>query len=541
MARKGKKTNKVEQTVISKKNLIFRTAIYVRLSKENSGKEDSDSIENQINIIKQFIDKKKNFNLEKIYIDNGYTGTNFNRPEFKNMMEDVKSNAVNCIVVKDLSRFGRDYITVGEYLYSEFPKLNIRFISVNDNYDSFINDTVEELVISLKNLINYAYSKDISSKSTSSLRLKQYNGDFIGSNPPYGYEKSKKNKNKLIIDKESSKIVKEIFELRAMGVKFLEIEKFLNDKGILSPKKYCIYKGYIKECENANKLKWRRQKIKVITKNIVYIGDMAQKKRVTKSNNKRINLKEGEWIIVENTHTPIISKDLWDKVQKVNKIEEEKYKKDYLENTTIHKENIFSGLIECGECGKKFRRMNRKLRNGITYKYRYKCGGRDSINHSKCKSKGEINEEVIYDTILSDLNYKLSLIHKQDFNLNNKVSVYEMDYHNILGEIEKIKVYKRNLYEKHSNSLINLDEYKKAYDKYNLTLEQLIIESNKKKEKLDIQKKNVEEKNKLLIKLGDYKYIETLRKDILKKFINKILIYNGHKIEIVWKFKDIFE
>ncbi len=541
MARKSRKPNSGNKQVVVENKPIFKTAIYVRLSKEDSGKKDSDSIENQIHIINEFIKNNEDLKSEKVYIDNGETGTNFDRPQFKAMMKDINSSKINCIVVKDLSRFGRDYVAVGEYLYDTFPNLNIRFISINDTYDSFINNTVEELVLSLKNLVNYSYSKDISKKVTSALRVKQENGEFIGGVPPYGYKKSKENKNKLVIDEVTKGTVNEVFELRAKGISFKKIAKILNEKGIPSPKKYYIDIGYIKKYDEYDKLIWGESTIKNITTSEVYIGNMAQRKSFNNIYSKPKYIDKKDWIVVTNTHKPIIERGLWGKVQEVNIRVLKKYGEKYYQNRYQHKENIFRELIQCGDCGKNYVRLIGKRSGTANYRYTFKCGDRAKRINLDCKTN-LISEESLIEIILSAINQKLNLVNQKEYSFNyEKLKLYEDKYSSILQEIKKIKLYKRNLFETYENEVIELDEYKVLYNKYNFKLDNLIIDRDKNNSLLLSEKNKIIESEKVLEKLKNQRNIKALTKDILTLFIKKIIIYEDNRIEIIWKFKNIFE
>ena len=216
----------------------YKVSMYLRISCEDSNKKESESITNQKSMIQTFIDEREDLELVSIKIDDGYSGGNFERPAFKELMEEVKSKKVDCIIVKDFSRFGRNFIEVGKYIEEIFPFLEVRFISINDGYDSINNNSEQSLIVPFKNLINDAYLRDISIKIRTQLDSKRKNGEFIGSFAPYGYLKDPKNKNKLIIDDYASKIVQEIFEMKLEGYTHTKIAEKLNNRGVLSPMEY---------------------------------------------------------------------------------------------------------------------------------------------------------------------------------------------------------------------------------------------------------------------------------------------------------------
>lgn len=223
---------------------VYHADIYLRLSKEDGDKRESDSITNQKEFILEFLKSKKDIRIYAIRIDDGYSGVTFKRPGFQQMIEDIKTGKVNCIVTKDLSRFGRNYIEVGNYIEKIFPYLGVRFIAINDNYDSMENHSpINHMIIPFKNLMNEAYCRDISIKIRSNLEVKRKRGDFVGSFAPYGYQKSKSNKNKLEIDREAAEVVRYIFGLYLQGSNACKIAEELNKKNILTPMDYKKEKG----------------------------------------------------------------------------------------------------------------------------------------------------------------------------------------------------------------------------------------------------------------------------------------------------------
>ena len=256
------------------KILNWNVAAYLRLSKEDNENMESNSIINQRELIEQYISSKSDLQLVDYYIDDGYSGTNFNRPGFRKLLQDMKNKKINCIIVKDLSRFARSHIEADMYFENIFPALNIRFISVIENIDSFENpDSMDNLIVPFKNLLNDAYAKDISKKVKSALLAKRLNGEFIGTSATYGYLKDPKNKHKLIIDKEVSKNVIKIFNDIIEGKTAREIANELNENKVLTP---YVYK--MKNDNIAIDKKWNAKMINVILQNRVYTGDLVQGK-----------------------------------------------------------------------------------------------------------------------------------------------------------------------------------------------------------------------------------------------------------------------
>lgn len=535
MARVSRKNNAPEKvTTISKSQ--YNTAIYARLSREDGGNSDNDTIENQVEIISRFITESDDMKIKQTYIDNGYTGTNFDRPGFKGLMDDVNAGKIDCIVVKDLSRIGRDYISVGEYLYNIFPKYKVRVISINDNYDSEFVKDFDDIVVSLKNLVNASYSKDISKKISSSVRRKQEKGEFIG-NYLYGYKKDINNKNKLVIDHDVSNVIVEIFKLRASGQSFDKIAMHLNENGIASPKKYLMETGNMKKTTEYEKLQWAVSSVDRITKNEFYIGHTVQGKSKSSVFEVSERVKKEDWIKAQNTHEPIIEMDLWNVVQSVNDAKKTTKK-------IVHKENIYKGVMFCGNCGLSYQRSPWQLRTTGEFKYYYVCRGRRSFEmrvKTYCNSI-YIDEDILGQTLLDLINKHISLIdYKCIANVEkSSITVFEDEQNKVLEEIAKLKNLKISLYEKFEKKLIEITEYSLIYDKYNNSLDLLEDKNNELKGIIYREKKKKKNLLNAIEKISAYGNVESLNKEIIELLINKIIINKDNSILIDWKFKDIF-
>lgn len=297
---------------------VFYTGIYARLSIADRSKDNMNSIETQIELLRHYVQNRPGLQLHRVYCDNGSSGINFMRPEWNRMIEDVKAGKINCIIVKDLSRLGRDYIEVGNYIDNIFPLLGVRFIAVNDNYDSDdLNCCRESLRIALKNLINSFYAKDISKKVSTSSSLKQRKGEYQGAHPPYGYIYSLMGTHKLIVDEEASLIVKQIFEWCLEGYTDSKIAGMLNHIGIATPSEHYYKLGLIHSERYSGNKQWQVSTIKRIIDNQVYLGCMVRgkSKESLYDNIPRHNTPQSEWIIVPNTQEAIIREELYRKVQ----------------------------------------------------------------------------------------------------------------------------------------------------------------------------------------------------------------------------------
>ena len=348
---------------------------------------ESNSIVNQRELIEQYIINKNDLQLVDYYIDDGYSGTNFNRPGFRRLLQDMKNKKINCIIVKDLSRFARSHIETDMYFENILPALNIRFISVIENIDSFENtDLMDNLIVPFKNLLNDAYAKDLSKKVRSALLTKRLNGKFIGTTATYGYLKDPKDKHKLIIDKEVSKNVIKIFNDIIEGKTASEIANELNKKNVLTPALYKTKNNNIQVDK-----KWNAKMINVILQNRVYTGDLIQGKKKVENyrTHKLITTNKDEWIITKNHHEPIISKEDFDKVQEIiknNKCARSNKEKD-----------LFYSFLKCADCGSSF--TLRKVKN---YEY-YHCIS--YVRNSSCTSHS-IRKDKLMEIVLEELNRK---------------------------------------------------------------------------------------------------------------------------------------
>lgn len=354
MARVSRKRQNIPSTPADTSVRIWKTALYVRLSVEDNGK-DSDSVENQTALLEEYLAAHTYLKKVALFIDNGYTGTDFLRPEFNRMMEAVQAEMVDCIIVKDLSRLGRNYIETSQFIEKICPFYNLRFIAVNDNYDTATVTSEGQLSANLQNIFNDYYAKDISRKVTSALQAKMERGDYIGNYAPHGYRKDPENKNHLLIDPETAPVIRQIFEWRAEGVSYMGINKRLNEAGVPSPGQYKLSKGI--ETNNNKKSRtvlWNKHMVTEILKNIVYIGHLAQKKgsQCLYGGIPYHITSEDEWIVVKNTHEPIISEELFEKVQQVNNAALERHKSNAGKYDHLPKaQNIYGKKFTCAGCG----------------------------------------------------------------------------------------------------------------------------------------------------------------------------------------------
>ena len=543
----GRKSKYFLESADIKEKKIWSVAVYIRLSQEDSDngeeKRESNSITSQKALLNEFIDENDDLIVYDTYIDDGYTGTDFNRPGFQRVLEDMKKGNINCILVKDLSRLGRNYIEVGNYIEQIFPLFNIRFIALNDSVDSFKNPTsTNTILIPFKNLINDEYCRDTSIKIKSALNGRKKKGEFVGAFASYGYIKSPKDNHKLIIDPESAEIVKKIFEWKVNeGLGNLSICHRLNDMGILSPtgyKRKKLNQNYSNAQIIQEDYSWSPSTIRNILKNDIYIGNITQGKRRVKSYkiHKVEKVPEDEWITVENMHEPIIDKELFDKAQKIGKVDTRVQKTGEL--------SMWAGILKCADCGHSMHKKYCKNKNGAVYEY-YICGTYRKKSNKLCTKhtlKVEELENAVKEAVklhikmLVDVENILEVINK----LNTKKILNE-NIENIgktkENEIKKIRDLKRCLYEDWKNNDITREEYleyKEKYDKDIERIKNIIINLKEQKE----NKEEIVTKNNLWIEnFKLHKNITELDRDVITELIDYIEVHENNQLTIHFKFK----
>lgn len=530
---------------------IWQVAIYIRLSQEDSdngeGKLESNSVTSQKTLINEFVEENDDLVIYNTYVDDGFSGTDFDRPGFQRMIDDMKNKNINCIIIKDLSRLGRNHNEVGNYIEKVFPLFDIRFIAINDFIDSYKNPaSVNTILVPFKNLMNDEYARDTSIKIKSALNGRKKKGEFIGAFPSYGYVKNEKDKHKLIIDKESAEIVRKIFEWKVNeGLGNLAICHRLNDMGILNPTGY--KKKKLNQNYNNSKMKledysWCPSTVRNILKNDVYIGNVTQGKRRAKSYkiHKIEQVPEEEWVTVENMHEPIIDKELFDKAQGLRKVDTRVQNSGNL--------SIWAGILKCADCGRSMHKKYCKNKSGTVYEY-YICGTYRKKSNKLC-TKHTLKVETLEASVLEAIKIHVELLTDTEKILEriNKTKTKQLANENMKNikqtkekEIEKISKLKRCLYEDWKNEDITREEYIEYKQKYEQDIERLneiIINLDKQKEK---QEEIIDGNSKWLEDFKKYKNISELDRDIIAELIECIEIYEKQKIKIHFKFMNSFE
>ena len=520
----------------------FNVGIYIRLSQEDKDKKyesDSESVINQKELLKSYV-KNNNFNLSGEYVDDGYSGTNFDRPGFQKMLDDIKKKKINCVIVKDLSRFGRDHVMTGYYIETFFPENSIRFISILESYDSFKNQASNDSSTFIIACNDY-YSKQNSIKIKNVLNDKRRNGKFIGSKPSYGYMRNPEDKGHLIPDPKTAPTVKKIFKWRVDGIGPTEIATRLNNENVPTPSQY-------KNIKFSSRLiirdEWNISSVKKILTNRIYTGDMVQhtQSKVNYKSKKKITLDKSLWIIVENTHEPLVDKKTFEYVQTLKN----RHSRNYDLKTTRPK-RIFEGKIYCKECGN---RLSVYYRKKLDY-WSINCNrySRDP-KRGRCSShfypydylekqlleQFELAVSIFINQLdLQELNRKVvKNIHKETEGIDKIIDKLTLEKEQIINRLS-------NLYNDRCDGIITIELYK-----------ELSMESEKKLKKInnsiEIEKNKIENiKNKANI-LPDYtKKIKKLldlnkpKKELIDTLIDKIVIDENRNIIIKFKYEVIPE
>ena len=504
-------------------SIIYKVAIYIRLSKEDvdRGYDESESIKNQRTLLTEYVQKLGcRYKLVDTYIDQGFTGTNFNRPDFQRIIRDIENGKIIMVVTKDLSRLGREYIETGEYIEKWFPENNVRYVSVTDGIDTFETSNGNNDIAPFKSILNDMYSKDLSKKIRTALHTMQKQGKWVGGKTPLGYTKDINDKNKLVIYEPEAQIVRNIFNMAYNGKQVGEIRDYLNNNDIPTANK----SRYNKETF------WENKTVKNILKNKVYMGTTVQNKRsrISYKNRKIRQNSEEKWITVENTHKPIIDKKVFDAVQKMVIVQN--YNRNEKKNTFL-----LDGLLFCYECKHKI-----GVRGEKKGRYYMVCNNyRRNSKLGLCTSHGfSYNnlEEVILDCIKSSFKG----IDNERLELNIKNGMTKYDYGKILQKLEnEIKLENNNIDKIYLDRLNN----KISEKMYERVLKKLQEEIKKKEsEYIEIKKQKEETKQdeteKIKNVILEFLELKEPTPEIMKVIINRIEIHQNKQVDLYFNFKN---
>ena len=552
MARKSRYVTEVKE---EKKTAMLLAGVYTRLSIEDEDDEEQNSIGNQKKIALDYLKDKDDIAVTEYYVDNGYTGMNFSRPDFQRMMNDLRSGKINCVIVKDISRLGRHFVMTSEFVEKIFPMMGIRLICINDDYDSFDeNCDSASLLLPFKMVMNDSYVKDISKKIRSSISAKMDSGEYLpsASSIPYGYIRNPE-QNTFDIDEEVAPVVVRIFEMRANGVALNAIAKTLNEEGIPCPGKLRYLRGITKAAKYENAL-WIHGTLRKILMDQVYIGNRVHGRvKRDKLGMEKTRRSEEEWQVIENAHQPIISQELFDKVQEaMNEAASKRnaYKQQEAPETD-HRE-VFREKVYCGDCGSMMRgckglgRANEDgERKAFIY---YDCGKFLDSGRAVC-SAHYVRQEEIMDTLRNALDTQLcaaidfeALV--KEVQAMPKVVHYESSVKNQLTSIQSkrrhMELRLEQLIVDLTDGLIDKQEYAYAKQKYNEEYEHLLEEENRLFTSSRRLGNIVASSDKWIRTLKEYRSIPDIDRKAVDFLVKRIKIYPGKRIELILNYEDPF-
>ena len=528
--------------------ISYMAAVYLRLSKEDEDlreikdKKESNSIANQKALILKTLESMPDVTLYDIYIDDGFTGLNFERPNFQRMCEDIYNGRVNMVIVKDLSRLGRDYIDSGRYVKKIFPSYHVRFVSVLDHFDSLTATQSDvNLLIPVKNFVNDNYSRDISGKVRSHQEVMRENGLYVGSHVAYGYKKLETDRNRIIPDEYAADIVRKIFDWKLKGLSSASIADKLNGLGVAAPSEYKRQLGgnYKSGFQKNRKAKWSAVAINRILRNKIYIGVLEQGKRekVNYKLNKVVEKPETEWAVKENTHEAIISKPDFENVAKLLNLDTRKSPKE---------ETLFmlSGLMFCGECGRSMvRRCNRYKDKQSVY---YICA---TYNKGKGCTRHGIEEAAIKEIVLDSIRRHIEQIAEME-EIVREVSLMEGKSRDVIANDQEIlKKYEEanqcrkmevSLHKDFLEGVISKEEYQQFAAIYS----ERAAEAEQAADKMKAEMEEVLQKGLLtgewLKQFMRDRNIGELNRILLLQLVDKIVVHEGRRIEIFFKYEDAY-
>ena len=507
---------------------VYRVGIYTRLSKEDGNVDESNSIETQKLYLTDFV-KKKGWQIVKVYSDDGFSGTNFNRPDFQRMLKDIENKEIDCVITKDLSRLGRSYLDCGFYLEVYFPENQIRYIAVNDGVDTLNNTTMD--ITPFKNILNEMYAKDTSVKIKSARKTRFQNGEFITTYPPYGYKKDPNMKNHLIVDENARATIRLIFDLALQGLGVRRIRLYLIEHKVLKPAAYLVRNGAkgLDRLIEKGEYNWVDNSVRSILRSPIYAGNIVTHKRVQISlkSKRRLSRKPEEWEIVYNTHEGIVTQEEFDIVQKMMNSRR-------APESTDNFDNIFNGIIKCADCGYAMtkRKPHRKKRSEAIDNVVYTCNNYRNFGSAVC-SEHAIEARTLVEIVLKDINYYADIALK-DENIVNKLkkqlstmtekesSKYKNEHKKLNKRLSELDKLFSNLYEDKVLNHITEYNYLKMSQKYQDEQNEIMEKSKIIENKISEEEKSLQGAEDFVSLIKKYKGIEQLDRKILNTLIERI-------------------
>ena len=530
--------------ISNQKTKSFRVGLYIRLSREDGDKEESSSVTNQREILKRYVSEQPNFFIVKEYVDDGWTGTNFDRPKFKEMIEDIEAGIIDTVITKDLSRLGRERLGVGHYTEIYFPEHNVRYIALLDNIDTYMDAGMNDMA-PFKGVINDMYVRDISKKIRSSLIERKKAGNFLGVTAPYGYKKDPNNKFHLSLNEKEAEVVKRVFRLYLEGNGLTKIAQILTKDGIPVPGES---RNIGKTRKTALYSSWKQTTIRRILDNRVYLGELVQFKRrkINYKSKRRITVPEEERYICKGTHEAIIDEESFNAVQNI-------LKKNKSFKGTKH-DYLFKGLLYCAECGARLNvtYSNYALKKYREYRYTTICYSYSRLYSDICtrhsNSIPELEEvlikhikEVCKRYINENLQDELISMAKKQKQFELKQITNEKKLETLEQKISDIGLYIKNLYMDKVKGVVSENDYVSLVADFTKDRDNLIKEKEELIKIINNQKPQIDETAKIEKLAKEFLSLEKPTKQLLNELIEKITISENKEINIYFKFNELNE
>lgn len=520
----------------------WRVGLYIRISREDGDRIESESIASQRALLQRFAEERPDMQLFDCYTDDGFSGTDFNRPAFQRMIKDAANKKINCIIVKDLSRFGRNYVEAGKYLETVFPLFGVRFIAVNDQIDSVASPaSVNNIIVPFKNIINDEYCRDISIKVRSALDIRRRQGKFIGSFAPYGYRKDEADRSKLVIDDGAAQIVRFIFKEFLSGNGISAIVRSLNARSVPNPTAYKRSKGLSCNRNSENSSLWVDSTVRRILLNQLYIGNLVQKKNevISYKIHKTRAVDSASRIVVENTHTPIISKADFAKAQQL-------LSRDTRTSPKTGKLSVFAGLVKCADCGRAMQKRT-VVQPNKAYSY-YVCSTYKKLDKTAC-TKHAVRIDVLEAAVLEVINrYIAFAVNYQSLSQRVRLarsgggtaSRITAELNARRGELLKAQRLLTEIYPDFKSGILSREQYFALKERYEnmCSSTQAAIEALQRE--LNGLKDEEEGINEFIACFGKYAQLKQLTREAAVELIDNIYIREGGKIDLHLKFRDVY-
>lgn len=552
MARVSRKNIAVTAVSATEEMKLYKACLYLRLSDEDKRNIEDNSIGNQKKICLEHLKKLPEIEVIASYIDNGASGTNFSRSGFKQMLQDLTKGEINCVVVKDLSRLGRNYLETSEYLEKFFPEAGIRFIAVNNGYDSIRKlNGKQEIVIPFSNIVNDMYAKDVSRKIRSSIEILMKSGEFLppSGSIPYGYLRDEKN-NTYIIDEETAPIVQEIFKMKLQGVSDCEIIRTLNRKQIPSPGKIRYLRGMTK-AEKYKDAVWIGSTLRKLLSNEVYLGHRIHgkvKRDCLGAEKKR--RPQDEWEYVYNVHPALISEEDFQKIRQIKEKGREKQAQcNKHQKRSLEERRLLTGKIYCGDCGTLMgaRKGNQRLTSKKSPRIFYQCDGYEYSGRTRCFNH-YISQKDVLEKIKNAMNVQFKLIAESDRVIKSiqddkeeMLALHDKKRKEINDELTKMDMKKERLLIDYNDDMVSNEEYRyirQKYDDEEQKLRKILDFAEKERRKQEKQLRITEEWVKLMKQFMPQKNID---RKLIEHLIDTIYVYGNKNVEIVFLFKNEIE